>query len=106
MLREASAHVAHEVVRGHIEAEQLIEPASLDAAKCTRYLDRLSVVARRSLERDVDQPFANSLRPVGFVDDDVEMHAVLGGRWFGNAWEHEWRSVRPPRERARRRTCW
>src|SRR5438132_12026933 len=70
---------AHEVVRGHLEAEPLIEPASLDAAKCTHYLDRLSVVPRRSLERDVDQPFANSLRPVGFVDDQrVDRDEVPG----------------------------
>ena len=70
---------AHEVVRGHLEAEPLVEPASLDAAKCTHYLDRLSVVPRRSIERDVDQPLANSPRPVGFVDDQrVDRDEVPG----------------------------
>src|SRR5439155_5056020 len=82
---------AHEVVRGHLETEPLIEPASLDAAKCTHYLDRLSVVPRRSLERDVDQPFANSLRPVGFVDDqrgdrdEVPGPLELSSRCDGNS---------------------
>ena len=70
---------AHEVVRGHLEAEPLIEPASLDAAKCTHYLDRLSVGPRRGLERDVDQPLTNSPRPVGLVDDQrVDRDEVPG----------------------------
>src|SRR5256886_3094609 len=59
----------HEVVRRHLEAESLVEPAGLDAAKVADELDGLSVALFSGLDGDADELFADALRAILLIDD-------------------------------------